>query len=174
MTPIRGLGEIALRVYDLDSMQKFYQESIGLTLMKRFPNTVFFKIADGVLGHTQVLALFVLRLLTRRSWLAGGVFVILATMLYGSSYGPIAMASVAVGWGLHVFFLFRFGWVAFMVGIVVSVILKTFPLTLNPASWYSHLTLLSLLFVGGLTLWSFRVSLGGRPVFGDILADAWG
>ena len=118
------------------------------------------------------LALFVLRLLTRRSWLAGGAFVILATAVYASTYGPIAMAVVVVGWGLQVFFLFRFGWAAFMVSIVVSVILKTFPLTLNPASWYSHLTLLSMLFVGGLTLWSFKVSLGDRPAFGDILADA--
>ena len=118
------------------------------------------------------LVLFVLRLLTRRSWLAGGAFVILATTVYGSTYGPIGMAAVAVWWGLWVFFLFRFGWVTFIVTLVVSDMLKTFPLTMDPTSWYSHLTLLSLLFVGGLTLWSFKVSLGGRPAFGDILADA--
>ena len=118
------------------------------------------------------LALSVLRLLTRRSWLAGGAFAILATTVYASTYGPVGMAAVAVGWGLQLFFLFRFGWVTFIVTLVVSNILKTFPLTLDPASWYSHLTLLSLLLVGGLTLWSFKVSLGDRPAFGDILADA--
>lgn len=57
-TPVRGLGEIALRVKNLDTMQKFYQEVIGLPLMSRFPNAAFFKIADGYGGHTQVLALF--------------------------------------------------------------------------------------------------------------------
>jgi catechol-2,3-dioxygenase len=57
-TAIRGLGEIALRVNDLDSIQKFYEEVIGLTLMSRFPSAAFFKIADGYGGHTQVLALF--------------------------------------------------------------------------------------------------------------------
>ena len=57
-TPIRGLGEIALRVLNLDSVQKFYEEVIGLTLLRRFPKSAFFKIADGYGGHSQVLALF--------------------------------------------------------------------------------------------------------------------
>ena len=55
---VRGLGEIALRVNNLDAMQKFYEEVIGLPLMTRVPNCAFFKIAEGHDGHTQVLALF--------------------------------------------------------------------------------------------------------------------
>jgi catechol-2,3-dioxygenase len=55
---VRGLGEIALRVNNLDAMQKFYEEVIGLPLMIRVPNCAFFKIAEGYGGHTQVLALF--------------------------------------------------------------------------------------------------------------------
>jgi catechol-2,3-dioxygenase len=56
---IKGLGEIALRVHDLNAMQRFYEQVIGLELLKRFENAFFFKkIADGVGGHTQVLALF--------------------------------------------------------------------------------------------------------------------
>ena len=58
LPPVRGLGEIALRVNNLDAMQKFYEEAIGLSLMTRVPNCAFFKIADGYGGHTQVLALF--------------------------------------------------------------------------------------------------------------------
>jgi catechol-2,3-dioxygenase len=57
-TSVRGLGEIALRVNNLDTMQRFYEEVIGLPLMTRVPNCAFFKIADGYGGHTQVLALF--------------------------------------------------------------------------------------------------------------------
>jgi catechol-2,3-dioxygenase len=57
-TSVRGLGEIALRVNNLDAMQKFYEMAIGLPLMARFPNSAFFKIAEGFGGHTQVLALF--------------------------------------------------------------------------------------------------------------------
>jgi catechol-2,3-dioxygenase len=57
-TPIRALGEIALRVSDLNAMQAFYQDAIGLEMLKRFEKAVFFKIAEGFGGHTQVLALF--------------------------------------------------------------------------------------------------------------------
>ena len=47
-----------MRVNDLDAMQAFYQKVIGLELMKRFPDSTFFRIADGYGGHTQILALF--------------------------------------------------------------------------------------------------------------------
>jgi catechol 2,3-dioxygenase-like lactoylglutathione lyase family enzyme len=55
---IKSLGEIAFRVDDLETMQKFYEEVIGLKLMKRFPQSAFFEVAQGYGGHTQVLALF--------------------------------------------------------------------------------------------------------------------
>jgi catechol-2,3-dioxygenase len=57
-TSVRGLGEIALRVNNLDAMQKFYEEVIGLPLMARDSDSAFFKIAEGYGGHIQVLALF--------------------------------------------------------------------------------------------------------------------
>jgi catechol-2,3-dioxygenase len=57
-TAVRGLGEIALRVSDLNAMQAFYQEVIGLPLMSRTSHWAFFKLGDGYGGHTQVLALF--------------------------------------------------------------------------------------------------------------------
>jgi len=57
-TVVRGLGEIALRVNNLDAMQTFYEEVIGLPLLTRVASVAFFKIADGYGGHTQVLALF--------------------------------------------------------------------------------------------------------------------
>ncbi|HMM41441.1 MAG TPA: VOC family protein [Thermomicrobiales bacterium] len=59
-TPIRGLGEIALQVNDMDAMVDFYERVVGLELLRRFPGDgpAFFRVADGVGGHTQVLALF--------------------------------------------------------------------------------------------------------------------
>jgi len=53
--PIRGLGEIALRVDNLDWMQEFYSNVVGLELMKRFPHAAFFRIAESHGGHTQIL-----------------------------------------------------------------------------------------------------------------------
>lgn len=55
---IQGLGEIAFRVDDLETMQDFYKEVMGLELVQSFQNSAFFKIAEGVEGHTQILALF--------------------------------------------------------------------------------------------------------------------
>jgi catechol-2,3-dioxygenase len=55
---IRGLGEIALRVVDLGAMQRFYQEVVGLELLRWFDHAAFFRIAAEYGGHTQVLALF--------------------------------------------------------------------------------------------------------------------
>lgn len=55
---IKGLGEIVLRVNDMVLMKNFYQKTIGFELMNESENYTFFKIADGVGGHTQTLALF--------------------------------------------------------------------------------------------------------------------
>lgn len=57
-TAIGGLGEIALRVDELDEMQLFYEEVVGLELLRRFDDIAFFDIAPGIGGHTQILALF--------------------------------------------------------------------------------------------------------------------
>ena len=47
-----------LRVNDMELMKNFYQKTIGFELMHESDNFTFFKIADGVGGHTQTLALF--------------------------------------------------------------------------------------------------------------------
>lgn len=57
-TAVRALGEVALRVNDLDRAQAFYRDVIGLELLRRFDHAVFFRIASGFAGHTTVLALF--------------------------------------------------------------------------------------------------------------------
>ena len=55
---IKGLGEVSIRVNNLDAMRKFYEEVIGLEVLRREDDFVFFKIAEGYGGHTQNLALF--------------------------------------------------------------------------------------------------------------------
>lgn len=55
---IKSLGEIALRVEDLERMCNFYTEILGLTLMRRLPHAAFLSVAPDYGGHTQVLVLF--------------------------------------------------------------------------------------------------------------------
>jgi catechol 2,3-dioxygenase-like lactoylglutathione lyase family enzyme len=55
---IKALGEVSLRVKDLDAMHRFYTEVLGLDVLRREESYVFYKIAEGYGGHTQNLALF--------------------------------------------------------------------------------------------------------------------
>src|SRR3972149_2207278 len=55
---IKGLGEVSIRVRDLDAMHKFYEEVVGLEVLRRDESFVFFKVTEGYGGHTQNLALF--------------------------------------------------------------------------------------------------------------------
>jgi catechol 2,3-dioxygenase-like lactoylglutathione lyase family enzyme len=55
---IKALGEVSIRVQDLDAMQKFYEEVLGLEVLRRDASFVFFKVAEGYAGHPQVFALF--------------------------------------------------------------------------------------------------------------------
>jgi catechol 2,3-dioxygenase-like lactoylglutathione lyase family enzyme len=56
---VRALGEIAIRCRDMDAMERFYSDVIGLEkLADRGGRITFFRIADGHAGHTSVLALF--------------------------------------------------------------------------------------------------------------------
>ena len=55
---VKGLGEVSILVKDLDAMQKFYEEVVGLETLRRDESFVFFKVAEGYGGHTQNLALF--------------------------------------------------------------------------------------------------------------------
>ena len=55
---VKGLGEVSIRVRDLDAVHKFYEEVVGLEVLRRDESFVFFKVAEGYGGHTQNLALF--------------------------------------------------------------------------------------------------------------------
>ena len=57
---IGGLVEIVLRVKDLDAMQAFYGETLGLPFWRRFgDDMVFFKLPEIVGRRSQALVLFI-------------------------------------------------------------------------------------------------------------------
>ena len=55
---IKGLGEVILSVNNITITKQFYKDIIGLEIIAQEENFVFFKIADGIAGHPQVLGLF--------------------------------------------------------------------------------------------------------------------
>ncbi|SFN69221.1 hypothetical protein SAMN04487859_10741 [Roseovarius lutimaris] len=57
---VRGLGEIAIRCRNFDAMCRFYSDVIGLVPLEgaHRDGIRFFRLGNGVEGHTAVLALF--------------------------------------------------------------------------------------------------------------------
>ena len=55
---VKGLGEVAISVTDLETAVAFYRDKLGLELIRYEPSHAFFKLAEGAGGHTQVIALF--------------------------------------------------------------------------------------------------------------------
>ncbi len=45
--PIKALGEIVIRVKNLQAMQEFYENVIGLEILGRSDDMVFFKVAQA-------------------------------------------------------------------------------------------------------------------------------
>ena len=58
MTVQKTLAEIALRTERLDAMQAFYADVVQLELIRRFETSAFFKVSDGLYGHTNIVAIF--------------------------------------------------------------------------------------------------------------------
>lgn len=55
---IKGLGEIVIRVKDMELMSHFYEHKLGLEVIDKKKGYSFFKVAEGAAGHHQVIALF--------------------------------------------------------------------------------------------------------------------
>lgn len=55
---IKAIGEVVLRVRDMNVMREFYENVLGLEIIGEFEKMIFFQIAPSYGGHTQVLALF--------------------------------------------------------------------------------------------------------------------
>ncbi len=72
---------------------------------------------------------------------------------------------------LTVVFL-RSGLVVLMSAVFVAVVLARYPITLDVSTWYAGTSLFALLTIAGLAVYGLWVSLAGRPLFKDELAEA--
>jgi catechol 2,3-dioxygenase-like lactoylglutathione lyase family enzyme len=56
---LKGVGEIVLRVRDIDAMIAFYRRVLGLELLRRVSEDIaFLRVAEGFGGHTQIVGFF--------------------------------------------------------------------------------------------------------------------
>ena len=127
-----------------------------------FP-VVFVLVPLGLL-----LLLLLCRVVFRTMWLA-----VPAALLIASISGVISSTNPALDIAANVFsvavgllVVFRFGLLPYAISGLVIATLAVGPLTFDTSAWYAGNTLVVLLIVGGLALYGFKTSLGGRPAFG--------
>ncbi|MEK6286875.1 MAG: serine/threonine-protein kinase [Acidobacteriota bacterium] len=144
---------------------------------------VRYLIAQGFLtniGLALAIALFLfflmflLRVLTRRQWLAVGIWVLIAVVLkvLGSSNPMIAVVFACLIPALDLIALLRFGLVTFAISQFVYLLLFSVPITTDFSAWYAGSSLFTLLAVLALAGYAFYTSLGGQKVFeGKLLEE---
>jgi hypothetical protein len=133
-------------------------------------------VAELIVIHiniaTHVLFLFsallLLRLIFRKTGIAVAIHWLLYVLIYGPAMGYLPIAVVFTGW--HILF-FRFGWVAIFIATLVGDVLLGYPLTADPSAWHAHVSYLLTGFVLALAVYGFRISLGNRPLFHDLIGE---
>ena len=141
---------------------------------------VRYLIASLAVEHTNatlmdslfpLLLLVVLRLILRRTWLAVLALVVLVTFAFWPVFSsPIPhLVFLPITMGLFLLLLYRFGFLAVVVCSSTTAFLQDMPITYEVSSWYFGATLVVVALILGVAIYSFRVSLSGKPVFKDEL-----
>jgi len=140
-----------------------------------FVSTVLQTLAAGVMfrGLVGIFFLFFLRMIFRSDWAALVALVVVQTVGQFGSYGlglviigPVAIVApiIVIENLVLVLVLKRFGLFAFMVALFVGGLFADFPMTFQASAWYAGYGYAALGLIGAITLYGFKMSLGGRPL----------
>jgi predicted Ser/Thr protein kinase len=142
-------------------------EALGSSAV--FGNVLMVEVLNGVqLSLAAMAGLVLLRLLLRRTWiaLAGGMAFAIPLFAPSASAPDVVVTAILASAGMLV--LLRVGLVANVAMTTVSGLVTSLPLTLDADAWYFGRSLFVILLIGALALYGFVISLGGRPVFGEM------
>lgn len=116
---------------------------------------------------------FLLRLLLRRQWLAGAVWILLTSGLGSLTFGHPALAAPfgVMSFGLMFLILIRFGLLPLAAGQFVMGLLVGVPMNANLSAWYAYTTIFALGVVLALAAHSFYTGLAGRALLRDGFLD---
>jgi hypothetical protein len=136
-----------------------------------FASIVLFTVLNGLqFTLAGIAGLVLLRLITRRTWIAITLLVAFTIPLFEAWASPIG-AFFAVALSLFALaVLLRVGVLANATMVIVGFAMKSLPLTLDTNAWYFGQSLIVLLFISALAIYGFLVALGGRPAFGVLEA----
>jgi len=136
----------------------------GLSLMLLLHAGVLF---NG--GLVVVVLLVLLRLLTRRTWIAVAVWL---PLLVALNLNGEAKRLIFLLFGVLILaVLFRLGVLTLMVSLGLTGLQIPVPATLSTSVWYAGPSWIFLASLTAIAVYGFIVSLGGRRAFGRILAE---
>ncbi|HEY6390740.1 MAG TPA: hypothetical protein VIX89_05660, partial [Bryobacteraceae bacterium] len=117
------------------------------------------------------LLFFVIRVIFRKEWLAGIVFVLFFVLTRGfdSTNPAITVASYTIVYGIIVIMLLRCGVLSMVVTIFVTDLVPEILFTTNFPAWYGTGSLLIIALMVGLALLAFRYALGGQRPWAQLL-----
>ncbi len=156
--------------------------SVGNLMGTRAAATTIAKLLSSALtgGLQLFLLLFLLRALLRKQWIAGLVFMALFTFNQTAqaqasrpSSGALLVVTAllyAMIYGILVLIMLRLGFFALMATLFVVNSTTALFLTTDFGAWYGASSLIAVIVISAFALWGFRLSLAGRPLFGDALA----
>jgi serine/threonine-protein kinase len=134
-------------------------------------SAMFFMHAQFVLGFgfSMIVLLVLLRLLTRRTWIAVTIWIPIAVLVAGPPDAKLVMFVVLSVLTLAI--LFRLGVLCLMVALGLSGLQVPVPATLSTSAWYAGASWVFLGVFTAVAVYGFVVSLGGRRAFSGILAE---
>ncbi len=170
---VHGWRLVPLWMDSVPPRPDFPHHPVELLALRGVRESVAELLAVQINIATHVLFLFIalllLRVVFRRTAVAVALHWLLYVFVYGSAFGYVPIALIISSWYLV---FFRFGWVSIFVATMVGDVLGGFPLTADPSAWHAHASFLVVGFSLALALYGFRISLGKRPLFRDLLGDA--
>ena len=117
--------------------------------------------------------IFVVRVLTRRDWMAGAI-VVLTWMMLGIVGISNPLIGVLVGGlfgAITIVALWRFGLLTLITAMSVDEILRSVPITTDFSAWYFGSTVAVVVMVLALAGFAFHSSLGGQKIFAGKLLE---
>jgi serine/threonine protein kinase len=120
------------------------------------------------LGLWASFWIFLLLFLLKRRWAVVIFFLVIASagnILIGNA-SLLLSVLIVLALGIDFFILFRFGILAYVAMIFSFNLLISFPITMQPSSWYFGIGLTGLAILLAFAGYAFHTSLGGQPMFG--------
>jgi predicted Ser/Thr protein kinase len=113
------------------------------------------------------LLLLGLKVLLRREWIAGIVFVAIFAVPRGisGSHVAIELPTQIIVYGIALLIVMRFGLLPLAIAIVTINLVANIPVSADLSTWYMTSAIAALLSIVAIAAWGFYHSLGGTPVW---------